>query len=177
MSNTISIAASTTWGPERKHLAAVVAAIVGVVWTLSFAGMAQARPLAEDWDGPYAATLRALSAPSYGHPQGIEIEAVRAQNFRFDAPVARTDIEAVRAENFASETRWDGDYAAALRALSSPSYGHPQPAHDFTPVETQTPEIVDGVDLGLVTAAVMVGLIAVSLLALGINRRRAMSLP
>jgi hypothetical protein len=91
MSKTMSIAATTTWGPERHRLATVIAALIGVAWALTFAGSAQARVILDDtsvrearsydisglqasiradgWDGDHAATLKMLTDPSYGDPQ------------------------------------------------------------------------------------------------------------
>ena len=91
MSKAMRIAASTTWGPERKHFAAVVAAVIATVWALSFAGPAHARVILDDtsartarnydlsslqasiradgWQGDHAATLRMLTNPNYGDPQ------------------------------------------------------------------------------------------------------------
>ena len=196
MSKIMSIAASTTWGPERRHVAAVVAALIGVVWALSFAGPAQARVILDDTsvrearsydlsslqesiraDGVARTDIEAVRAQNF-RPEapvaGTDIEAVRAQNFRPEAPVAGTDIEAVRAQNFSFEAPYDGHFAATLRALSDSSYGHPQPERDFTPVETQVAEIDDGVNAGLVTAA-MVGLLCVAMLAWGMRHRRGVS--
>jgi hypothetical protein len=217
MSKTMSIAASTTWGPERKHLAAVVAALVGVAWALSFAAPAQARVILDDTsvrearsydlsslqasiraDGVPGTDIEAVRAQSYRFEAPVartDIEAVRAQNYRFEAqtqesmlpqeaalreaaqfeaPVAGTDIEAVRAQNYRFEAPYDGAHAATLGALSDPSYGHPQPERDFTPLETQVAEIDDGVNVGLLTA-VTVGLLGVALLVGGMRHRRGVS--
>ena len=201
MTKTVSIAASTTRGPERKHLAAMVAGLIGIAWALSFGGPAQARVILNDTSVREFRSYDLSSLQASIRADGVartDIEAVRAQNYRFEAPVARTDIEAVRAQNYRFEAPVDGFHAATLRALNDPSYGHPQaapydglhaatlralndasyghpqPERDFTPVETQVAEIDDGVNAGLVTAAA-VGLLCVAMLAWGMRHRRGVS--
>jgi len=203
MTKTISIAASTPWGPERKHLAAVLAALIGIVWALSVAGPAQARVILDDTSVREARSYDLSSLQESIRADGVartDIEAVRAQNYEMAAQtqesmlpqeaalreaarvngeqlepsVAGTEIEAVRAENFEFEAPYDGHHAATLRALNDPSYGQPQPERDFTPIETQVAEVDDGVNVGLVTAATA-GLLGVALLAWGMRHRRGVS--
>lgn len=178
MPRVTSIAATTPWGPERRHLA-IIAAIIGLTSLLAFAGPAAARTQLDvaDQGSNSSHVVTVEQREVSGHVRAAQdtsgYDAVSVQA-REASPNLGGGIAERRERTPGYEGRWTGDHAAQLRALTDPSYGRVQPDWNFEAPSSVVADETAGTDVNagsVVTAVTLIGLLAIVFIAM--SRRQA----